>query len=303
MGTKTLFKELDLTINTNDRIGMVGHNGCGKSTLLSILEGTEPPDAGDISRNKALHLETVEQFISPALLDLTLIEALASKLSEEEIVKSRYRAELLLTQLGFSDHEHGFTVADLSGGQQNRLMFARAIITEPNVILFDEPTNHLDLSTLLIFENYLKLMRAAFLLISHDRAFLDSVTNRTVFLRDESIYNFAMSYSKARDALEEHDLAARQTREQEEKNINRLEASAHRLAVWGKVYDNSKLAKKAKTMEKRIERLKEVQTFVSRGSGLNLTIDVSTAQANQCSISSSRISPHRTIKPYSILRT
>ena len=281
MGTKTLFKELDLTINTNDRIGMVGHNGCGKSTLLSILEGTEPPDAGDISRNKALHLETVEQFISPALLDLTLIEALASKLSEEEIVKSRYRAELLLTQLGFSDHEHGFTVADLSGGQQNRLMFARAIITEPNVILFDEPTNHLDLSTLLIFENYLKLMRAAFLLISHDRAFLDSVTNRTVFLRDESIYNFAMSYSKARDALEEHDLAARQTREQEEKNINRLEASAHRLAVWGKVYDNSKLAKKAKTMEKRIERLKEVQTFVSRGSGLNLTIDVSTAQANR----------------------
>jgi ATP-binding cassette subfamily F protein 3 len=281
MGTKTLFKELDLTINTNDRIGMVGHNGCGKSTLLSILEGTEPPDAGDISRNKALHLETVEQFISPALLDLTLIEALASKLSEEEIVKSRYRAELLLTQLGFSDHEHGFTVADLSGGQQNRLMFARAIITEPNVILFDEPTNHLDLSTLLIFENYLKLMRAAFLLISHDRAFLDSVTNRTVFLRDESIYNFAMPYSKARDALEEHDLAARQTREQEEKNINRLEASAHRLAVWGKVYDNSKLAKKAKTMEKRIERLKEVQTFVSRGSGLNLTIDVSTAQANR----------------------
>ena len=111
MGTKTLFKELDLTINTNDRIGMVGHNGCGKSTLLSILEGTEPPDAGDISRNKALHLETVEQFISPALLDLTLIEALASKLSEEEIVKSRYRAELLLTQLWFSDHEHGFTVA------------------------------------------------------------------------------------------------------------------------------------------------------------------------------------------------
>ena len=160
-------------------------------------------------------------------------------------------------------------------------MFARAIITEPNVILFDEPTNHLDLSTLLIFENYLKLMRAAFLLISHDRAFLDSVTNRTVFLRDESIYNFAMPYSKARDALEEHDLAARQTREQEEKNINRLEASAHRLAVWGKVYDNSKLAKKAKTMEKRIERLKEVQTFVSRGSGLNLTIDVSSAQANR----------------------
>jgi ATP-binding cassette, subfamily F, member 3 len=281
IGTKTLFRDLDLTINTNDRIGMVGHNGSGKSTLLSILEGTEPPDAGDISRNKALHLEAVEQFISPSLLDLTLIEALVSKLPDEETIKSRYKAEQLLTQMGFSDQEHGFRVADLSGGQKNRLMFARAIIGEPNVILFDEPTNHLDLSTLLIFEDHLKSMRAAFLLISHDREFLDSVTNRTVFLRDERIYNFNMPYSKARDALDEQDITAQQAREQEEKNINRLETSAHRLAVWGKVYDNAKLSKKAKTMENRIERLKEVQTFVSRGSGLNLTIDVSGTQANR----------------------
>ncbi len=281
MGTKTLFRELDLTINTNDRIGMVGHNGSGKSTLLSILEGAASPDSGDISRNRALHLETVEQFISPSLLDLTLIEALVSKLPVEEKITSRYKAEQLLAGLGFSDHEHSFRVADLSGGQQNRLMFARAIITEPNVILFDEPTNHLDLNTLLIFENHLKSMRAAFLLISHDREFLDSVTNRTVFLRDERIYNFSMPYSKARSELEELDIAAQQTRDQEEKTIKKLEASAHRLAVWGKVYDNEKLAKKAKTMEKRINRLKDEQTFVSRGSGLNLTIDVGSAQANR----------------------
>ena len=84
-----------------------------------------------------------------------------------------------------------------------------------------------------------------------------------------------MFYSKARDALDEQDIAAQQTREQEEKNINRIETSAHRLAVWGKLDDNAKLAKKAKTMEKQIEHLKEVQTFVSRGSGLKLTIDVS----------------------------
>ena len=84
-----------------------------------------------------------------------------------------------------------------------------------------------------------------------------------------------MPYSKAQDALDEQDIAAQKTGEQEEKNINRLETSAHSLAVWGKVHDNAKLAKKAKTMEKRIEHLKEVQTFVSRGSGLKLTIDVS----------------------------
>ena len=90
-----------------------------------------------------------------------------------------------------------------------------------------------------------------------------------------------MPYAKARNELEEHDIAAQQARDQEEKNIKRLEASAHRLAVWGKLYDNEKLAKKAKTMEKRIERLKDEQTFVSRGSGLNLTIGVGSAQANR----------------------
>ncbi|MBO6557050.1 MAG: ABC-F family ATP-binding cassette domain-containing protein [Pseudomonadales bacterium] len=280
-GTKSLFKSLDLTINTGDRIGLVGHNGSGKSTLLSILNGSDVPDEGDISRNNDLHLETVEQFIDPALNDFTMLEALSEKLPAEEQVSQQYRAEQLLNQLGFSEREFGYRVKDLSGGQQNRLMFARALILEPNLILFDEPTNHLDLKTLLMFEQYLKSLKAAFLLISHDRAFLDAVTDRTVFLRDERFYPFGMPYSKARIALEEHDEAARAAREQEEKDIRRLEASAKRLATWGKVYDNEDLSRKAKSMEKRIEKLKDEQTFVSRGSGLSLSIDVGSAKANR----------------------
>ncbi len=280
-GTKSLFKSLDLTINAGDRIGLVGHNGSGKSTLLSILNGSEGADEGDISRNNDLHLETVEQFIDPGLNDLTMLEALSEKLPAEERISQQYRAEQLLNQLGFSEQEFGYRVKDLSGGQQNRLMFARALILEPNLILFDEPTNHLDLKTLLVFEQYLKSLKAAFLLISHDREFLDAVTDRTVFLRDERFYQFGMPYSKARVALEEHDEAARAAREQEEKDIKRLEASAKRLATWGKVYDNEDLSRKAKSMEKRIEKLKDEQTFVSRGSGLSLSIDVGSAKANR----------------------
>jgi len=280
-GTKPLFKSLDLTINTGDRIGLVGHNGSGKSTLLSILNGSDSADEGDISRNNDLHLETVEQFIDPRLNDMTMLEALSEKLPVEERVSQVYRSEQLLTQLGFEEPEFGFLVKDLSGGQQNHLMFTRALITEPNLILFDEPTNHLDLKTLLVFEQYLKSLKAAFLLISHDREFLDAVTDRTVFLRDERFYQFAMPYSEARKALEEHDEAARAAREQEEKDIRRLEASAKRLATWGKVYDNEDLSRKAKSMEKRIEKLKDEQTFVSKDSGLNLTIDVGSAKANR----------------------
>ncbi len=280
-GTKSLFRELDLTINTGDRIGLVGHNGSGKSTLLSILNGVESADEGDISRNNDLHLETVEQFIDPALHDLTMLDALTSKLAAEERLTQQYRAEQLLMQLGFTEPEFEFLVKDLSGGQQNRLMFARALITEPNLILFDEPTNHLDLKTLLLFENFLRSMKAAFLLISHDREFLDAVTDRTVFLRDERFYPFSMPYSKARKALQEQDEAAQAAREQEERSIKRLEASAKRLATWGKVYDNEDLSRKAKSMEKRIEKLKDEQTFVSKGSGLRLSLDVGSARANR----------------------
>ncbi len=280
-GTKPLFQSLDLTINTGDRIGLVGHNGCGKSTLLKLLSGQETPDDGDVSRNSDLHLEVVEQFISEDLFGATLLEALSQKLPPEEQLTRQYQAEQLLNALGFSADEHEYLVRDLSGGQQNRLMFARALITEPNLILFDEPTNHLDLKTLLVFEQYLQSLRAAFLLISHDRDFLDAVTARTVFLRDQRFYEFNQPYSDARQALQEQDAAAAAAREQEERTIKRLEASAKRLATWGKVYDNEDLAKKAKTMEKRIDRLREEQTFVSRGSGLNLTLEVGSTRANR----------------------
>lgn len=281
LGTKTLFRELDLTINSGDRIGLVGHNGSGKSTLLSIINGREAPDSGDISRNRGLLLETVEQFIDPALESETLLAAVIDKLPAEESITGQYQAEQMLTSLGFSSDEYGYQVRDLSGGQQNRLMFARALITSPDLILFDEPTNHLDLSTLLVFEKFLHDLRAAFLIISHDRAFLDATTHRTVFLRDERIYNFDLPFSKARQQLDAHDEAAQAAREQEQKDIARLQSSANRLATWGKVYDNEKFARKAKSMEKRIDKLKEEQTFVTRGSGLKLSLDVSTAQANR----------------------
>ena len=281
MGTKQLFNHLDISINSKDRIGLVGHNGSGKSTLLSILNGSETPDEGDLSYNSTLKLETVEQFIDDSLLPLTLVDALGIKLAEDERAYSEYKLPKLLHELGFTEDEHEFCVNDLSGGQQNRLMFARALINEPNLILFDEPTNHLDLATLVQFENLLNSLDIAFLLISHDRQFLDSVTNKTIFLRDQRSYSFALPYSRAKSKLDKQDEAAALRLKEEEKNIKSLKASAKRLAEWGKVYDNEKLARKAKTMEKRIEKLEEAKTFVTKGSALNLTLDVSLSHANR----------------------
>ena len=117
-------------------------------------------------------------------------------------------------------------------------MFARAVVGEPDLLLLDEPTNHLDLATLRIFEAFLQKYRGGFVLVSHDRAFLDAVVGTTWFLRDGRLSCFDLPFSAARAALEEQDDAARRTRAAEERRIESLRASAKRLAIWGRVYDN-----------------------------------------------------------------
>ncbi len=281
VGTTELFRNVDISINEGDRIGLVGHNGSGKSTLLSLLNGTVQPDKGEMVRARGLSLETVEQFVAEGLLEHTLFEALAQKLPAETRPGNEYQVQRLLARLGFRDDEASHLVRDLSGGQQNRLMFARAVINAPDLILFDEPTNHLDLKTLMIFEDHLRRLDAAFLVISHDREFLDAVTDRTLVLRDQQTYSFAMPFSKASQALTEHDIAAAKARDAEEKKLHQLRESARRLALWGKVYDNKKLARKAKTMEKRADRLEAEKTFVTRGSGLDLKVEVTRSRARQ----------------------
>ncbi|MFT5014539.1 MAG: ATP-binding cassette subfamily F protein 3 [Dinoroseobacter sp.] len=248
---------------------------------MAILSGDLEADEGDLSRSLQLQLEIVEQFLPAYLQQQQLLDCLLQKIATEERDFSVYKAEKLLDTMGFSSAERGYLVGDLSGGQQNRLMFARAVLNEPNLILFDEPTNHLDMKTLVFFEEYLKAMTCSFVIISHDRAFLDPVTSSTIFLRDARLYEFSLPYSQAKDALEAQDEAAAEQLKQEEKTIKQLSESAKRLATWGRVYDNEKLAAKAKMIEKRIGKLEQNKTFVSQGSGLSLTLDVSSSKANR----------------------
>jgi ATPase subunit of ABC transporter with duplicated ATPase domains len=160
-------------------------------------------------------------------------------------------------------------------------MFARAVVSEPDLLLLDEPTNHLDLATLRYFESYLRSYRGAFLIVSHDREFLDAVTLETIVLRDAGLHRFALPYSAAEVELDAADDAAQRARAAEERKIEALRVSAKRLATWGRVYDNEALAKRAKAMEKRIERLEDERTFVSRGSPLELRVDLSESRAKE----------------------
>lgn len=274
---KPLFEQLTFTIQRGDKIGLIGHNGCGKSSLLKLLSGQFEPSQGTIAKANTCLMRYVEQHLPDALQSNTVLAALAETLAEDEI----WRAELLLDELGFSLQEREMPVVNCSGGQQMRLLLARAIIHQPDLLLLDEPSNHLDLPSLIWLEQFLSTWKGSFVLVSHDQTLLDRVTNTTWIMRDRALYHFSLPCSPAKQALDEKDQTDRLRYASEQKEIDRIEKSAKRLATWGKVYDNEDLARKAKTMFARKERLIEEQTELSEGAPWKLELKGEALPANR----------------------
>ena len=174
-----LFQDISLGIGPNERIGLIGANGSGKSTFLKILAGLEPPDGGTVSRQKGLRVGTVAQE-NPFAPELTVVETLHAALQNEPMDdhEKTTQINIILNRVGFPDGEQ--VVRTLSGGWRKRLALACELIRQPDLLLLDEPTNHLDLQGILWLENLLKTAPFACLLVSHDRAFLESVVNRMI---------------------------------------------------------------------------------------------------------------------------
>lgn len=268
----TLFDNLSFSLKKGDRIGLLGDNGCGKSTLLKILDGTDTPLSGTVALAGHCLMARVEQHLPPEIYPLTMLDAVLAQLPVAERESLRWRAETLLASMGFTPEDTALQSATLSGGQHTRLLLARALINEPDLLLLDEPSNHLDLPTLLWLEQFLQSWSGSFVLVSHDRQLLDAVTNGSWILRDKTLHYFALPCTRARQALAEKDESDALRHKAEQKEIDRVTASAKRLATWGKVYDNEDLARKAKQMERQVERLKESQTSLTAGSPWTLTL-------------------------------
>lgn len=274
-----LFHELAFTLRQGDRIGLTGHNGCGKSTLLGLLAGTREATAGTIHYARACRLQHVEQHLPADLASLSLYDALLAPVLEQP--ELHWRVDSLLAELGFDLETAQVPVHSLSGGQHTRLLLGRALLQEPNVLLLDEPSNHLDLPSLLWLEQFLLRWRGAFILVSHDQRLLDNVATRSWILRDGRLYDFDLPCGPALAALAEADLAAAARHAAEQKEIDRLSASSARLALWGRTYDNEDLARKAKTMQRRIDKLKDAQAFVSDGAPWRLRLRGKALAADQ----------------------
>lgn len=192
---RLLFDDTAFSINEGEKVGLIGINGTGKSTLLKIVAGLEEPDGGSVVRGRSLYIRYLSQIPEFVETD-TVLESVERENASEPHFTSRDEllasAKNILNKLGITDHEA--KIGTLSGGQRKRVALASVLLSTADLLILDEPTNHLDSQMADWLEEYLKSFRGSLLMITHDRYFLDSVTNRIVELDKGKIYSYQTNY-------------------------------------------------------------------------------------------------------------
>jgi ATP-binding cassette subfamily F protein uup len=190
---KKLLDNVNFYINDNDKIGFVGVNGTGKSTLLKIVAKTEEPDSGKIVYSNGVRVCYLPQ--APEFKEnTTVMEQLFINATSETKMLMEYEAKTILNKLGITEFDKD--VGLLSVGQRKRVAIAGALVNPCELLILDEPTNHLDNDMILWLENYLIRYKGAILMVTHDRYFLDRVTNKIVELDKGNLYSYEGNYSR-----------------------------------------------------------------------------------------------------------
>jgi ATP-binding cassette subfamily F protein 3 len=272
-GPEPVLGGVTFEVRPGERIGLAGPNGSGKTTLLRILAGLDEPDGGCCRRHPSVHLgylqqqpqfepgRTLREEAGSALAGLFALEqeavAVAEAMSEAAVgaehkrLAARYdhlqhelhrldaynlghKIEQVLDGLGFRPDARDQAVDSLSGGEQNRLMLAKLLLAEPNLMLLDEPSNHLDIEATEWLEDFLVESSAAMLVVSHDRCFLDKVTNRTLELFRGTVDSYAGNFSAYWRQKAERLLVQRRTYEKQQAEIAKAKEFIRRNAYGQK---------------------------------------------------------------------
>ena len=254
-----LFSRLNLVVNAGDRIGLVAANGRGKSTLLRCMAGTMEASEGEITRSRGLTVGYVEQDVPEALMDRPFHAAVLETLSADQRPSERWRVDVALESLEVPEALRQRPLKQLSGGWQRLAMLARVLVTEADVLLLDEPTNHLDLARIGQLENWLNALPRDMPVVisSHDRAFLDATTNRTLFLRPEQSQVFSLPYTRARAALREADASDERRYQRDLKTAQQLRQHAAKLNNIGINSGSDLLLSKTRQLKQRAEKLED----------------------------------------------
>ena len=239
-GEKTIFDDASFGIQEGDKIGIVGINGAGKSTLLKMIAEKGNPDSGQIIRQNGLKIAYVPQ--NPVFPEDADIRSYAFDRGDGE----DWKVESCLTELGI--REYDMPISHLSGGQKRRVVLAKVLAQDFDVLLLDEPTNHLDGSMIAWLEEYLRSYRGTVIMVTHDRYFLDRVTNRILEISRGKMYGYDADYSgflELKAAREEMELASERKRQ----SILRMELE------WAKRGCRARSTKQRARLE-RLEALK-----------------------------------------------
>jgi len=294
-GTIPILKNISFSVNSGEKIGMIGKNGAGKSTLFKILTGELEYDNGHIYHHKDASLGYLKQSISytdnitlydfcleefkdvielenqlrhyeneitryssdPEMLEKTMDTY--AQLTDEfnDINGYAYKSEVrgVLFGLGFSELDFSRSIHQFSGGQQSRISIAKLLLKSPNILLLDEPTNHLDIEAVKWLEGYLRNYDGTIILISHDRYFLDQVVTKMFEINNHQLLSNPGNYTAFVQFKKVHYQSLMKQFENQQKHIKEQELLISKFKERG----TEKLAKRARSREKRLERVEELE--------------------------------------------
>jgi ATPase subunit of ABC transporter with duplicated ATPase domains len=295
-GADKIFENVTFDVKTKDKIALIGRNGTGKTTLMKILAGFEGY-AGQVHKRKGLTIGYLEQIpnyedentvidilnkafedVHEIKLQMEQLEKTFEFLSGEELslAVKKYGEihELYEISGGYNINEkinkimNGLEINEemqkrefnlLSGGEKTRVILGKILLEEPELLLLDEPSNHLDIKSVEWLEEYLNSYEGTMVIVSHDRYFLDRVANKIIELESDGVHIYYGNYTKYATEKELRFLQAIKEYENQQKKIKRMEEQIQRYRIWGEMRDSDKMYKRAKELEKRLEKIELVK--------------------------------------------
>ena len=294
-GTNHVLKGVSLEIYEDSVVGLIGKNGAGKTTLFKIISGSESYEKGEFILAKGRRVGVLDQIpeYSPGTTVYQVLDSAFSEIhklrdklqsitkqmahdhapdlvksygliQQEFEIRGGYNIETSINRvcngIGIDKDMQERLFSELSGGERTRVNLARIILSDADILLLDEPTNHLDINAVEWLEDYLNTFKGTVVVISHDRYFLDRITEKIVEIEDGVAISYDGNYSKYAILKEQRRIEQLRNYEQELKKIKQLENAVKRMHDWANRADNPKLHKRAFGMEKRLERMQENAT-------------------------------------------
>lgn len=288
-GGETLFHDVNFRLEENGRAGLVGVNGCGKTTLMHVINGRQEAETGGISKAAGIKLGCMEQYVirddnitlydevleifrplidaENELADIAVAidtgDHSEQTLSRQMQLQERFEREGGLTYksmtcsalagLGFSEEDFGKPISVMSGGQKSKAQLAKLLLSGSIILLLDEPTNHLDITACEWLEKFLTEYKGAYIVISHDRYFLDKVTDTTFEMENRTLREYKGNYTRYLKLKAEAREAQQRVYDRTVKEINRIEGIVEQQKRWGQEHNFITAASK----QKQADRLKE----------------------------------------------